>query len=73
MARYRITQTITANGVPFRAGDEVDGSEIEGGCLGPMVRLGQAVPVEEPPADAGGKPPAIADARPPALKSAAKK
>ena len=64
MARFLIPQSIVADGVPFKAGDEVDGDEIEPGCLVSMLRLGQAKPLEVAQAktpDLGqGKPPELA-------------
>lgn len=50
--RYRITTTITVNGVPFKAGDEADDGEIPAGSLASLLRLRQAEEIrpDAPPA-----------------------
>ena len=40
--------TITVEGVPYKAGDEVDAADVPAGCLEGMRRLGQCKDVTPP-------------------------
>lgn len=50
MKRVQFQMTITVEGVPYKAGDEVDASDLPAGCLESMLRLGQCKDITPPKA-----------------------
>lgn len=70
MKKYVFTKTITVDGVPYQAGDQVTFSQIPAGCFESLTRLRQLVEVDPAAAFVAAmepKPPTLGPAKPPEL------